>query len=763
MRYFYLFLCYCLFVTPTFAVYDLVSIDIAPSSEGTKFCFYLDTDEQEMYLAFKAKNNPEFLFFDEELALFPIDTPPIFLVKKTRPSCFGPFSDEVLQNIELYAGAGANFDDVVSNQKYLKIFDGFPTLTSDEKQWTIMVYLVGSTLESEIRQEKPGESGKATIKGYASKDILEMLAGTLQSNDSNINVVVSTGGSARAGWKTVKRSLIRDGQQYVLEDLGRKYMSDPQTLSDFVGWATTEFPAQHYALILWNHGGGTQGFGQDTSLSQNADMMTLSQLHDSYQTIRSDMGKPLDIVVYDACLMSTIEVAEVTATVAESMAASAETEPEEGIDYEHLLNQIAQSPPINGVDFGKVAKASYIHETKEKGTFNSKQITYSVFDLTQMSSFSETFAVFADEFNKLLKEKSFLDYERLSRGIIRAPGYPSKQSARLSSLRSTMDDNHIRVDFYNLLQTIGPNFDAFSQQASDLIEILDNMIVDYEANENVQSINAQAGRISLAINISNVDHLSALPEAYTLLNQGLVYYDERRGEDRYDLRNAFICREGMTCAFAQWLELQADEILGVETYLGQKDSGVSTIHLIDRDFYHYRELTETLELGVDGHEACQYQICVNDGQCENITLTKQNKQLLADIILNDYSAILSFCEENDSGKWATCGVSQQINGIWGRDGSLYPEDSIIPNILTVLEEETELQQGHELIVGDPNTVNLKTDCDEEKAAIWGTFYGLNQQKQMKLLCDSGDCVCKPNDTDLSCQKDGFKAGVYLMQ
>jgi hypothetical protein len=756
MRYFFLF-CYFI-VSPVFAIYDLVAIDITPSSEGTKFCFSLDTSEKEMYLALTAENNPEFLFINEALALSPLEPdtiPPAFIVgNKIRPSCFPPLPDEALQSIKLFAGAGTDFDDVVTKQKYIQFFNGFPPLNKDEKKWTVMVYIVGSDLERAVRQRG------STTKGYASKDILEMLDGTRQSHNNDVNVVISTGGSARAGWKTVKRSLIRDGQYYVLEDLGAKNMSEPQTLSDFVGWATTEFPAQHYALILWNHGGGTQGFGQDSSSAGSQKMMSFTDLHQAFQTIRKQIGNPLDIVVYDACLMASIEVAEITATVANAMAGSAELEPGHGIDYAHLLSNVGQSPPADGIDFGKVVKTGYIEHTKKEGSFETSQITYSVFDLTQLPAFTETFSVFADEFNQLLKKKEFLNYQTLSRGIIRAPGYPLIETGQLSSLRSTTGAQHIRVDFYNLLQTVGPNFDEFSKQATDLLEILDKMVVDYEINNRVQKINPQAGRISIDINLTNTAHLSALSEAHTLFNKGLIYYDEKRQEDGFTPdQQDLICPGGWTCGIAQWLELEADNTLGVEAYYGKKYADISTAYLIERDFYQYQELTETLALSVDGHQACQYQLCVSDNQCEDMTLTQQGDQLLADISLNDSPAVLSFCHHDD--QWLACGVAQQIDGVWGRDDSLYAEDRIVPSTLHMQANETEQRQGNALIVDDPARVILKKSCDEEKAAIWAIYYSVNQRKQIKVLCDSGDCFCQDNDTNSACQEFGSRAGVYL--
>jgi len=660
-----------------------------------------------------------------------------------------------MQSISVYAGVGTSLDEVQAKNRYAKIFSGFAELPQPTKKWTIMVYVVGSDLE---------KRGK-----WASQDILEMLAGTSQPNSDAVSLVVSTGGSNRYGWDTIKRTFISNGQQYTIDDLGAKSMAKPQNMTEFVVWAIANFPAEHYALILWNHGSGTGGYGVDTSnagkvIDNNGNfksfkLMSLPELHQTYKDIRNQISEPLDVVIYDACLMASIEVAEVTAMVANAMGGSAELEPGHGIDYAHLLRNVSESPPANGIDFGSVVKTGYIQHTKDKGTFAKSQITYSVFDLTQLASFNNTLKTFAFEFKKLLKKKDFLNYQTLSRGIIRAPGYPIREAGQLKSLRSNSGKSHIRIDLYNILQTVGPEFEGFSDSAQTLLDILDKMIVDYEVNDKLQAINPEAGRVSIDISLTSTNHLSALPEAYTLLNEGLVFYDERRQMDGFTPKGDLVCPRGLTCAFAQWLELKADEILGIEVYFGQKYADVSPIYLIDPAFYQYQELPETLELGVDGHQACQYQLCVSDSQCEDITLTKQGNQLLADVSLNDYPTVLSFCNSDD--KWLICGVIQQIDGVWGRDDLLYSEDSIVPSTLHVQATETELRQGNKLIVSEPANVSLKKNCDAKKAAIWAMHYGLNQQNQIKLLCDNGDCVCKPDDVEPSCQEIGFKAGVYL--
>lgn len=40
-------------------------------------------------------------------------------------------------------------------------------------------------------------------------------------------------------------------------------MGQPSTLSDFINWGVSEFPARKYAIILWDHGSSINGFGKD--------------------------------------------------------------------------------------------------------------------------------------------------------------------------------------------------------------------------------------------------------------------------------------------------------------------------------------------------------------------------------------------------------------------------------------------------------------------------------------------------------------------
>ena len=101
-------------------------------------------------------------------------------------------------------------------------------------------------------------------------------------------------------------------------------MSDPDTLKAFINYGATNYQAEKYDLILWDHGGGPQGgFGvdehrDDLSDSWNhPDTMSFAGIVDALSdnaVTNNDAdgdGKKdkFDFVDFDACLMNSVELA----------------------------------------------------------------------------------------------------------------------------------------------------------------------------------------------------------------------------------------------------------------------------------------------------------------------------------------------------------------------------------------------------------------------------------------------------------------------
>ena len=168
----------------------------------------------------------------------------------------------------------------------------------------LMVYMTGSDLESRC--------------AAASNDIEEMIQSV--PADGSLRVILLTGGAAvwhREGipsegcdmWEVTS-----DGLSHVCH-LTDDSMGDARTLSRFLTESAERYPADRYALILWDHGGGPLG---GVCLDETADMDALS-LEEIAEALENSAfhDNPLSLIGFDACLMASAEVASAVAPYGE--------------------------------------------------------------------------------------------------------------------------------------------------------------------------------------------------------------------------------------------------------------------------------------------------------------------------------------------------------------------------------------------------------------------------------------------------------------
>ncbi len=258
---------------------------------------------------------------------------------------------------------------------------------------TVMVYMCGTDLESNY--------------GMATSDLKEMIAANI---GENVNVIVETGGTKK--WKNSTISSdknqiyqVTDGGLVLLDELKKKSMVEPDTLSEFIIYCQAKYPADRYALIFWDHGGGSvTGYGYDQYYE--SDSMTLDEI----DTALKNSGCKFDFIGFDACLMATLETAIVAERYADYLIASEETEPGVGWYYTDWLTLLSDNTSISTVELGKEIIDSFV-ETCAKQTPGSKT-TLSIIDLAQLSgTVPEAFNDFAESTSELIENE---DYKKIS-------------------------------------------------------------------------------------------------------------------------------------------------------------------------------------------------------------------------------------------------------------------------------------------------------------------------------------------------------------
>jgi len=229
----------------------------------------------------------------------------------------------------------------------LGLLAGIKPASAQNSKWTFMVYLDADNDLEEVGIE----------------NFLHMAQ---VGSTSDVNIVVqfdrSTSYDTRYGdWSTTRRFHVEkdmkpDDSRAI--DIGEQNMADPNTLSNFVKWAATEYPADRYFLDIWDHGLGWQGVATDDSPNPN-DRMTAIELGFALADIKIFLRQPLDILANDACRM-TLEIMYQASPYVSYMVGSEKDEPAEGWPYDTVLGALVADPAMDSVQLGTVLVDRYV-------------------------------------------------------------------------------------------------------------------------------------------------------------------------------------------------------------------------------------------------------------------------------------------------------------------------------------------------------------------------------------------------------------------
>lgn len=222
-----------------------------------------------------------------------------------------------------------------------------PTYDPGIADWTVLIYLDADN----------------NLETAALLDINEMEAAGISDN---VHVVVqidrAVGEAVADGdWTDTRRYLIRadEGEAIVSEplvSLGERNMGDPQELADFIIWGMRQYPANRYALIVWDHGAGWNGiaFDDDTADYGLPDHISLLDLKGALDRARSQSNAArLDVIGFDACLMGQLDVFQAVQPYTDYVVGSEELTPGLGWDYTSLLQNLYANPQMDGAELSR--------------------------------------------------------------------------------------------------------------------------------------------------------------------------------------------------------------------------------------------------------------------------------------------------------------------------------------------------------------------------------------------------------------------------
>jgi hypothetical protein len=174
---------------------------------------------------------------------------------------------------------------------------------------------------------------------------------------SNVKIVAQLdrilgGDSSNGDWTTARRYYVTYDNDMntinsmLIQDLDEKNMGDPQTLVDFVVWATTNYPADNYCLVLSDHGGGWYGICYDDSSPIPGDCLNAIELKSALQSIKNQIGRNINVVAFDACLMGMVEVGYQVKDCVNIVVGSEELSWSRVFPYEETLSALKNNPSM---------------------------------------------------------------------------------------------------------------------------------------------------------------------------------------------------------------------------------------------------------------------------------------------------------------------------------------------------------------------------------------------------------------------------------
>lgn len=141
-------------------------------------------------------------------------------------------------------------------------------------------------------------------------------------------------------FSSTKRLRVDHGAVLELADLGETCTGDPDPLAAFIAWGLTTFPAKKTALVLWDHGGATHGFGWDITNDNRA--LSVVDLRRGIGAGLAAARRPrFDLLGFDACLMSNLGVAYELRGFSDLFLGSEEVEPSIGWSYAPIIRAMA--------------------------------------------------------------------------------------------------------------------------------------------------------------------------------------------------------------------------------------------------------------------------------------------------------------------------------------------------------------------------------------------------------------------------------------
>jgi len=197
------------------------------------------------------------------------------------------------------------------------------------------------------------------LAGDASISLQQMEQGF---TEKNVNLIVFI---AQIG-ENPQLLEIHPGNEKIVKTYPVLNTADPAVLKEVLQDAINLYPAQEYGLILWSHGSswmpassGLRSFGNDDGARMNI------------PDLANSLPAKFNFILFDACLMGSVEVAYELEDKADYLIASATETIASGFPYDAIIPELLQPT----IDYNAVAQTYFDYYNKQQGAYQSATVS----------------------------------------------------------------------------------------------------------------------------------------------------------------------------------------------------------------------------------------------------------------------------------------------------------------------------------------------------------------------------------------------------
>lgn len=318
----------------------------------------------------------------------------------------------------------------------------------DYADYTIMIYMIGSNLESGDSYDYYGIYG--FDGGNATLDLDQMAEADI---GDNVNVILETGGTDL--WindygmegNQVQRFELKDQSYIEKENLGNICMCHENVLEDFLVWGKENYPANNYILVYWDHGCGytTAAFGYDSNTDEG-DTLQISDM----ATAMKNSGIRFSLTLFNACIMGSVEMASAISSCCDYMIASEESIYTFGMYYTNWMTELSANPDISILELSEIIIDDFV----DQYDYYNEEYSYYVGDTSNVTDF------YTYELALIDTQKADLVVDKLGEMLINADAAIYNQEL---------------TDFLNARENCG---DFSGTSSADIIEFCNNYAVE---------------------------------------------------------------------------------------------------------------------------------------------------------------------------------------------------------------------------------------------------------------------------------------------